>query len=104
MPSAEVYWRAKTIVERGHVTLLDSSSPPNHLHFQVKQRSGKLCDVFKTRTNGTVRWSCNAVADEKANHKQLHGCVVYATHIEPTPFCSHTKACQLWLDERGLTW
>lgn len=79
--------------------LLDGGSP-KHLHFQVRQRSGVLCDVFRTVTiGGSVRWSCNASTEEKGSHR---GCVLFGSHIESVPSCSHAKACELWLRGDGL--
>jgi hypothetical protein len=97
--SEECFWRAKTIVSRGEVELLTDSTP-EHLHFLVKQRNGKSCDVYRVKTiYGDIRWSCNAVSEEKNRHGQIHrgGCVLYGTQISSEPGCSHTKACELWL-------
>lgn len=99
MISEEVYWRARTILKRGEVILCDDSDPSSgHLHWQVKARSGKWTDVWKTRLpDGSIKWSCNAVGEEKNNHShEKFGCV-FDTTIREEPFCSHTKACELWL-------
>lgn len=99
MISETVFWRAKTIVERGEIELLKDSTP-KHLHFIVKQRSGVWADVWRVTTNsGDVRWSCNASTEEKSRHGQITrgGCVTYGSHVESEPSCSHTKACELWL-------
>lgn len=98
--SEQAFWRAKTILNRGHVKLLDSSS--GQMHFSVKQRSGDWCDVWRTiNDRGEIYWACNAVSDEKTSHQQIKcGCVW--THVQSEPFCSHTKACELWLRGEDL--
>lgn len=104
----QTFWRASTIVKRKEVRMIDGSIPHKFLHFQVKQRTGKWCDVWRTTDNyGTTRWSCNARSEEPTNHKEgqigARGCV-FPTTISKEPFCSHTQACELYLKERDLKW
>lgn len=90
--SSDTYWRARTIVEDGGVVLCADSSPI-HFHFLVKQRSGKWCDVYKTKNSKTrlTEWSCCAMAD-----KGKWSCSLYRDD-QSKPFCSHTRACELFM-------
>ena len=87
--------RAKTIVDNGDVKLLRDSNPPSFLHFQVKQRSGKLTDVyrkFNKRTN-QYEWSCCALGEKKGKHWSCS-----FNKSDPTkPRCSHELAAEMYL-------
>ena len=115
--------RAKTIVKREEVKLIGARNhyaykhdeKPLFLHtskhFQVKQRNGEWVDVWFERG----MWSCNAVTDEDKNGKKRHyidekgikqikkwGCVMNTAADKTKPFCSHTLACQIYLDNLGV--
>lgn len=67
-------------------------------HFTVVQNSGQICHVFYyINTFGVGSWSCNAVGVKKDGTK--FGCV-YNTLKSSKPFCSHTKACDIYMVER----
>lgn len=81
--------RAETIIRRGHIKIGGDSEPPYHLHFQVLQRSGVWCDVWKKTMKGMTSWSCNAIGKKRNGDK--FGCVFFKCD-KSEPFCSHTLA------------
>lgn len=87
MISIEVFERANTLVKRGQVIPCPDSVKPDRLHFLVQQRGGVWCDVYFV--NG--EWDCTAVEGD-------WGCVLNMRNVDcKKPFCSHTKAVQLYL-------
>ena len=94
--------KARAIIAKNKVYLQTSSTPRN-LHFKVEQRSGVMCDVYRTTdVHGVTSWSCNAVSEEKSLHKKdAYGCV-FRTVTSEEPLCSHELACSLWLKGAAL--
>lgn len=88
----ETIWRAKTIVKRGEI-IPDPESTSTNLHFKVKQRSGEWCDVWYFEKKGVWLWSCNAI-------RKGWGCVLNSND-KTKPFCSHTLAAKIYLEQKG---
>lgn len=99
----ETIWRARTLVKRGEVKLIDKRPP--FFHFQVRQRSGEWTDVWYD--NGL--WNCNSVAEKetKLNKEtgkmeiKSWGCVMNVHSDKTQPYCSHTLSCKILLDKLG---
>jgi hypothetical protein len=88
------YLKAFRIVRSGGVKLMEDSTP-SLLSFKVRQESGPWTEVWRRREQGGFFiWSCNAVDNG-------WGCPMYGGD-KTKPFCSHTKACQLWLEGVGV--
>ena len=92
----DTVWRARTILKRREVKIIGAS--PKEIHFQVKQRNGAWCDVYRyVDKHGRVLWDCNAIDADKYN-----GCIWVKPSGEPR--CSHSKACALWLEGYDEKW
>lgn len=95
----ETIYRAKTIVKRGNVRLVDKSE--NQLHFKVKRRNGQWADVYKkVNERGDLVWDCTVVAESDDNKPV--GCAYNGPKEQP--YCSHSKACKYWLQGKDLQW
>ena len=96
----ETVWRAKEIVKRGDIILLDVS--PGVFHFLVKQRDSKWTDVWLNKTKtGEIEWSCNAVTKKKTGDTWC--CVMNNKADKSKPYCSHTLASKIYLTNLGST-
>jgi hypothetical protein len=81
--------KAFTIIARNEIKMIDVT--PNILQFRIRQKH----DVWLTFKERGMVWDCNAKGGE-------FGCVM-TTHDDKTrPFCSHTKACWLYLKKKGI--
>lgn len=86
----EIHWRARQIVKKEDVRLLEAT-PPNYFHFEVKQRNGKWTDVWYQKIKGQMEWDCNCYENDKKG--QPRGCLFKKG--ESKPHCSHTIACAI---------
>ena len=102
----DTVWRARTIVKRDEVKLLDTVKETLSgniiYHFIVKQRSGDWTDVWFERG----LWSCNSLNKSLRKNKftgvveeYTWGCVMNNNVDKSKPFCSHTLACKIYLDK-----
>lgn len=90
-------WRAHTIVRRGIIFYCDDSRPNFH-HWKVQQRNKEWTDVWlKTDRHGIKIWSCNSL--RKKSNGEKWGCVLHAG-ARDKPFCSHTLAAEIWMEQR----
>ena len=79
--------RAKTIVNRGEVFLVEQS--PGTVHFKVLQRSGEWADVVWRIDKG---WNCNALAKNKK-----WSCTLFKGERK-NPYCSHSLASKILME------
>lgn len=97
----ETLWRARTIVKRREVILCPDSSPPTFYHFKVKQRKDHgWADVWHTKSKG---WSCGAVDPKRDKKGERWGCVINGITDKTRPYCSHTLACKIYMEQKGIT-
>ena len=97
----DTIWRARTIFKRGLIRVVDQS-PPDFYHFSVQQRDGLWIDVWYMRNKqGIMEWKCNSLTKEIRKNgavKKKWGCVMY-TGDHTRPYCSHTLACQMYVEQ-----
>ena len=90
MVSKACFQRAKTILKKKEVTLL-TEFIPTEFKFEVKQRSGKIANVtLRRHPQGFMEWSCDALSGN-------WGCSMH-TGDRTKPYCSHSLAAKLFLD------
>ena len=92
--------KGQRIFETGGVTLVSRST--FNFHFQVKQDSGGLADVYLTlkRIADTVipHWDCNSKW-ENPNTGRTWSCCMNNKDDRTFPYCSHSYAASLFLKQ-----
>lgn len=82
------------IMKDRRIVFVDGKYKITPLHWKVQQANRKWTDVFLRFVGGVPVWSCCAVSEG-------WGCVFFKGDAS-WPFCSHTKAAQLWLKKKGV--
>jgi len=93
----ETYHKAKTFLRRQQVQLISATA--GHFYFVVGPNK---YDIFRSPREG---WSCSAAKPTKevVGGKEVavkKGCVLFGRGLD----CSHIRACQMWLQKRGIKW
>ena len=87
--------RANEILKNKEVKIINDSKK-NYYHFQVKQRSGEWADIWYKPVRGKMEWMCNALDKSKK-----WGCML-GKKDRTKPYCSHSLACVLFLQSKGV--
>jgi hypothetical protein len=97
----ETYWKAKTAVSRGHITLEEADG--GFLSFFVKDLKNPKT-THEVWRDGSGVWHCNALSKKKLycginkwGERQYREEKVHCPTFNSQRLCWHVLSCKIWL-------